>query len=452
MMRKECSLRVRLLRLLALPLVFAILVTGIASYFSSFKEAEEIYDAHLVHLAKVLLALTQHQIKKGDLTSTRILVDETLDIHEYEKKYAYRVWQGDSLILLSSNSEYFGAVTQTNGFTDRMIVQDRWRFYVSRTQGITVEVAERHDVREDLIEQILGSILFPQIAVLPIFILIIWFGVSYGIRPLDVISGLIRNRDPSVLEPIDAPIVPKEMLPIVAAINDLMKRTSDVLERERHFSNYAAHELRTPLAALKTQIQVALRSRDSEKSQQLFRETLPAIDRMQHLIDQLLTLVRVQRTGSTFERLDFSGLCEEMVREAAGSTASIARTLECDIAPGIFVNGNEKMLQALVRNLLSNAIKYTRENGHIHVSLLSRAKNIVLRVADDGIGIDAKLKDKLFDIFFRAAASHAEGSGLGLAIVKWVARMHHAVIHITPGLKNTGSGFEVKFLIPPDPR
>lgn len=445
MKTKRCSLRMRLLRMLVLPLTGAFLFIGAASYYSSYHEAEEIYDAQLTHFAKVLFSLTIQDIASGKIAIKRINTDGGLDLHEYEKNFAYRVWLANRLILYSSNSEDFGPATQSEGFTERMIGESRWRFFVLLNGPVRIEVAERYEIREDLIEHIIGGIFLPQLLIIPLFGLIIWLGVARGITPLDTLSNIIRNRDPNKLTPISAPIIPKEITPVLDAINDLMKRTAHVLEHEKQFSNYAAHELRTPLAALKTQLQVALRTKDEQKARQLFEEMLPATERMQNLVDQLLTFVRVQRTDSTFGALDFSALCEKAMREAAAIATKTHRSLECDIAPAIQLHGNEEMLAAMLRNLLDNALKYTRTNGHVLLTLSSSGAGIRLTVQDDGIGLPDKDRERIFDSFYRAADTHAEGSGLGLTIVKWVAEAHHATLSITTGINGKGACFEVLF-------
>jgi signal transduction histidine kinase len=442
---KSCSLRVRLLRLLLLPMLAAFVLTGTVSYFFAAHEAEEVYDAQLTHLARILLALSEHEIEEGDLSEKRISLEEQLDLHEYEKHFAYRAWLGENIILSSSNAAEFGPPTQSSGFTGRMIQNEHWRFFVLRKEGVTVEVAERYEVRADLVRHIAGGILLPQLLIIPAFIMVIWLGVAQGLRPLDLISGMIREREPNMLEPIDPPVTPKEILPVIDAINDLIRRTAEVLDKEKHFSNYAAHELRTPLAALKTQLQVALRTKQQAKADALLRETLPAIERLQHLVDQLLTFTRVQRSDSLFAAVDFSSLCETTARDMAAQLTSNQRQFESHITPGLTLYGQHEMLQALLRNLLDNAVKYTQEGGKITLRLQPEHHGIRLSVVDDGIGIDEAHKTQLFDSFYRAASGHADGSGLGLAIVKWVADAHHATIAISEGPEHKGSNFNLLF-------
>lgn len=430
-----------------IPVALAYVIIGIASYYSAYHEAEEIYDAQLTHFAKVLRVLTQHEIDENDVSEKRVLISDKLELHEYEKNFAYRVWLGEQVIFHSSNAETFGPKAASTGFLERIIQGDHWRFFILSDNEVTVEVAERHEVRIDLIHHILEGIFLPQLLIFPSLALIIWLGVISGLRPLESLSALIRHRNPDNLEQIDAPIVPREIAPVVDSINDLMHRVTDVLEREKQFSNYAAHELRTPLAALKTQLQVALRTDDAAESQAMFRELLPAIDRMQHLVEQLLSFVRIKAADNYKEQVDLAKLCREVLKDMVPLAAQNQRELESDLIEHANVAGNTEMLSALLRNLVSNAIKYTLEGGHVYVSLQCRADEIELCVADDGIGIADKHRCNIFDSFYRVAGTDTEGCGLGLAIVKWVADLHHAKVMVGEGLHGRGTSFSIIFKV-----
>ena len=442
---KRCSLRVRLLRFLLIPVALAYVIIGVASYYSAYHEAEEVYDAQLTHFAKVLRALARYDSRSIDAESKRIDNNELLNLHEYEKNFAYRVWLDGKVILYSSNAEFFGPIAIPDGFVERIIDDEHWRFFIFRDGDITVEVAEKYEVRIDLIHHILEGIFLPQLLIIPSLALILWFAVIGGLRPLNVLSGLIRDRSPQNLEAIEVPIVPYEVSPVIDSINDLMKRVDDVLEHEKQFSNYAAHELRTPLAALKTQLQVALRTEDKQQAEEMFQDLLPAIDRMQHLVDQLMMLVRIKASENSSESIDLGQLCVDTLKDIVPVAISSNRKLESDTAASAMVNGNSEMLSVLIRNLVGNALKYTNDNGRVQVSVSKQADKVVLSVMDDGIGIADKDHDNIFESFYRVAGTGVEGCGLGLAIVKWVADMHHAGVTLSKGLDGMGVGFSVTF-------
>ncbi len=442
---KRCSLRVRLLRFLLIPVTLAYVITGGASYYSVYHEAEEIYDAQLTHFAKVLYALTKNDLNNPEISSKRIDNNYLYDLHEYEKNFAYRVWVGKQIVLFSSNAESFGPTGVDDGFLERIIGQERWRFFIFRDGKITIEVAEKYEVRADLIHHILEGIFVPQLLIIPFLALILWLGVIGGLRPLNVLSGLIRGRSPQNLEAIEVPVVPYEVAPVVDSINDLMKRVADVLEHEKQFSHYAAHELRTPLAALKTQLQVALRTEDQHQAREMFDDLLPAIDRMQHLVEQLMMLVRVKASDNILEPVAIGQICKESLADLVPIALASNRHLESEIDIQSKINGNEKMLSVLIGNLVSNAIKYTAANGHVQVYIATESDKVVLKVKDDGIGIALNDRESIFDSFFRVTGTGVDGCGLGLAIVKWVVDMHHAEISLIDGLNGSGVGFKVSF-------
>lgn len=442
---KRFSLRIRMLKILLIPVALAYVIIGVASYYSSYHEAEEVYDAQLTLFAKVLRSLIQRDIDEG-IKQKRIVINDLLGLHQYEKNFAYRVWLHGKIILASSNAEPFGPISVPNGFVERIIKGERWRFFIYRDHDVTVEVAEHYEVRIDLIHHILQGIFLPQLLIIPSLALIIWLGVIGGLRPLDALSALIRRRTPDNLEKIDAPVVPREVAPVVDAINDLMCRVTEALEREKKFSNYAAHELRTPLAALKTQLQVALRTEDAGQALPMFRDLLPPIDRMQHLVEQLLSFVRIKAAYNNHqERVDLAAICREVLTDMAPLAAHNHRELESELTAEAMLNGNVDMLSALVRNLVSNAIKYTNDGGHVYVSLQCHEAGLELRVADDGIGIADKNRCDIFESFFRVAGTGVDGCGLGLAIVKWVAEMHHAEVKLSDGLDGKGTCFTISF-------
>jgi signal transduction histidine kinase len=439
------SLRLRLIKILLLPVIIAYVIIGVASYYSSFHEAEEIYDAQLAHFARVLRALTKDEIDGRKILEKRVLIDGDLRLHEYEKNFAYRVWFEGKTILYSSNAEGFGPVSVSDGFAERIIQSKRWRFFILHEGPVTIEVAERYEIRIDLIHHILQGIFLPQLLIIPSLALIIWLGVVQGLRPLNALSDLIRHRNPNNLEKIDAPIIPGEIVAVVESINDLMIRVTDVMEREKQFTNYAAHELRTPLAALKTQLQVALRSKDKDQAQEMFREMLPGIDRMQHLVEQLMLFVRVKATENQQQVVDLTVVCREVLKDMVPLAVQTQRSLESDLAEDCMIHGNDEMLSALVRNLISNALKFTDKGGHVQVILEKSADSVQLRVMDDGIGIPEKDRRYIFDSFYRVAGTDTEGCGLGLAIVKWVADMYHAEISLSAGLGDKGTSFTLSF-------
>lgn len=433
------SLRIRLLKSLLLPIIAGILLVGTASCLSTYHEASEIYDADQVHFAKVLHTLAG-QLKKGEMVSI-----EGVPRHDaYEKYVTFRIWKNGELFLESDNAKNFGPVTRSEGFTDRMIGETRWRFYVEHRGDVTVEVAEENEVRLDLVRHIIAGIFLPQLIIIPIIAIIIWFGIARGLLPVARLSQLVRNRNANQLDPIPQRQVPNELLPMVDSINDLMERVVHAMRIEKNFTNYAAHEMRTPIAALKTQAQVILRTRDPEKQKELASALLETVSRTQRIIEQLLTYARVQNDVVAITELDLESLVLDEVRHAVPRAVEHGITIEANTVP-LRVHGHVDLLRLILVNLLDNAIKYGREQGHIEIGLHEDAEGIQLMVRDDGPGIPAEHLPHIFDPFYRITGMTATGAGLGLAIVKWACDVQHIAMTPTVGLNGRGAGFTLLF-------
>lgn len=425
------SLRFRLLKIIAIPLMVSLIAIDISAYLSAKHEAEEIYDAQLAHFARVLGLLTQHEIDEGDLTEKLILLQEGKFNTPYEKDLAYRVWLDDNILLQSDNAMPFGPLTQSSGFTDRAIGHQLWRLFILREGNVTIEVAEDYHARNDLTEKVALSILLPLLLIFPALIITIWYGVRFGVAPLEKISNAIQQQKPEALKPIEDKAVPDEVKPLIEALNRLMQRVEEVIAREKRFTGYAAHELRTPLAALKTQVQVALRCKDLQEQQTMFGEVVPGIDRMAHLVEQLLTLVRAQHSEGESEKtqINFSALLQGTIADFVNIALQKNQHITSHITDNIHIIGNADMLHVLLRNILDNAIRYSPENADIDISLqLQENQLAVLAVSNSGVTLSDKQISHLFDPFYRGADNKTQGAGLGLAIVNWIAKQHHAVL------------------------
>lgn len=434
------SLRKRLLRTLMLPILGGILLVGGASCYSTYHEAAEIYDAEQVHFAKVLFTLAQ-QLNRGEV----INIEGIPRGDAYEKYITFRVWHDGKLFLQSDNVAHFGPVTQAEGFADRMIGDVRWRFYVEHHGPITVEVAEEQEVRLDLVRHILAGIFLPQLIIVPVIGLIIGFGISRGLEPVERLSQLVRKRNINQLNPISTRAIPHELLPMVDAINDLMGRVDDAMRIEKNFTNYAAHEMRTPIAALKTQAQVILRTQDPAKQKALAGELLTTISRTQRIIEQLLTYARVQHAEIALTAKPLHALVLEEVRFAVPRAIEKNVTIEADALDACHVPLQDDLIRLALSNLLDNAVKYIPPGGRIVVTLNGEDETACLRIRDNGPGIAAEARPHIFDPFYRVAGNDASGAGLGLAIVKWACDLQHIRLGTCEGLDGRGIGFELHF-------
>jgi two-component system sensor histidine kinase QseC len=280
---------------------------------------------------------------------------------------------------------------------------------------------------------------------------IAFFIINKAVDSLKSVTKEVSNRASNYLEPMNISGVPKEVMPLVDEINLLLSRLKQGFEREKRFAADAAHELRTPLAALKTQAQVALQATDPDVQRLALQNVVEGVNRSTHLVQQLLTLSRLlTQAETTFELSDVSlhRLAVEILADMAPQ--AINKHIDIELLPQneeVMLQGNAKALKALLFNLVDNAVRYIpEEGGSILVSIENKKEKIILTIRDSGPGIPEEYHNRIFEWFFRVTGNSAQGSGLGFAIIEQVVKLHHAEISIsTP---SSGKGLEVNILFP----
>ncbi|WP_395668613.1 sensor histidine kinase [Rhodoferax sp.] len=324
-----------------------------------------------------------------------------------------------------------------------------------------VQVAETMDKRSVLATEIVKGVMLPQFVVLPLAVLLVWLALVQAIKPLNRLEERIRARKPDDLSPLDAEAVPMEVVPLVASVNDLLMRLKESIATQKRFLADAAHQLKTPLAGLRMQADLAQREGGSaEDLKQSLRQIGRSSIRATHTVNQLLALARAESSGTALNHqpCDLARLTMEVVRDC------VPRAMEKHIdvgyegaqpgAVGTELQGNATLLKELVRNLVDNAINYTPSQAdrpgvitaRVLVDPFSRA--LVLQVEDSGVGITAAEKELVFQPFYRALGNEADGSGLGLPIVLEIARQHRAEVSLEdsrPGQTPPGTCFTVRF-------
>ncbi len=433
------SIRKQLILLISMHAILLTTIVGGLSLLSAYHEIEEVSDAQLVHSAKVLLQITEHEIGKHDTYETQLGVERPELAHKYENKLTFRIWKDDILVTKSYLAESFENFHAPPGFSNGIIAGEEWRFFVflDHKTNITVEVAEKTEIRRELTSKILAGLLIPLSLFIPLLLLIIWYSVAKCLRPVVALSRGVDDRCPNDFTEIETGTVPQEIHPLIKAINRLLARIQSSFDRERQFTDNAAHELRTPLAAMKTQTQVLLKkAADIPEYKDGLDNLHASIDRASHMIDQLLSFARLQGDKIEFETLDLSTVVNEILKNSSPLTVHKKIDLEAKIAPDIKINANANALTIMLRNIIDNAIKFTPDNGKIIVSLTSDATNIVLHVSDTGSGIPDAEKDKVFERFYRANKTNTQGSGLGLSMAKWVCDIHEAQITLNDNQPN----------------
>ena len=325
-----------------------------------------------------------------------------------------------------------------------------------------VQVAETLENRSVLATEIVKGVMLPQFVILPIAVLLVWLALVQAIKPLNMLEERIRARKPDDLSPIDAQAAPLEVAPLVDSVNDLLLRLKDSIATQKRFLADAAHQLKTPLAGLRMQADLAQREgADADELKQSLRQIGRSSVRATHTVNQLLALARAESSGSAMPRqtCDLAELTMSVVRDC------VPRAIEKQIdlgyegtepgAPGGQIEGNPTLLKELVRNLLDNAINYTPSSARQPAVITARVLSdptqgrLVLQVEDSGPGVPLAERELVFQPFYRALGTEADGSGLGLPIVLEIAQQHNATVDLDetrPGQAAPGARFTVRFL------
>lgn len=305
--------------------------------------------------------------------------------------------------------------------------------HLPNTQPALLVVAETVEKRAQLANDIIKGVIIPQFVVLPIAVLLVWFGLSRGIAPLNALQQRLRARRLDDLSPIDERAAPSEIAPLVAAMNDLLNRLSANVQAQRRFVADAAHQLKTPLAGLRTQAELALRDATPEEMQSSLRQLVTGSERATRLVNQLLLLARAENPNVVgLVRTDLNAIAYEQAMHWVPNALSKGTDLGFEgMEEPVEVNGNAILLTELLNNLIDNALRYTPSGGHITVRVRRQENNAVLEVEDSGPGIAENERERVFDRFYRVLGTTADGSGLGLAIVREIAQKHQADVIIT---------------------
>ena len=354
------SLRRRLLGLLLGGVAAAWLATMVFSYIDAHHEVDELFDAQLAQAAQTLLALAGHD--EGDD------IEDLGDVaHKYQRRLRFQIWHADGKLLMRSKNAPETALTAIKGFSETRGKDGHWRHFSqwNDERSLQVQVSENHHIRDDLIGHIAWRLLFPALFGLPLIGLWVWLATRHGLASLDGIARQIASRAPQQLQPLTPAAAPEEIRTMLEALNGLFQRVETALEAERQFTADAAHELRTPLAALQAQLQVALRARDSAERDRSLAQLQSGLTRASHLVDQMLQLARLDPESGLPDPqpVDLGTLAEAVCADLGPLILDKNLDFALDAAPGCIVTGQAEWLRVLIRNLVDNAIRYTPAGG-----------------------------------------------------------------------------------------
>lgn len=413
-------------------------VAGLRGYQSSMVEAELLFDNELLDLSRLV----------ANLDFDKVPPDFRLG-----NNMAFQVWQDGNLLGATFHAPVEPISAFNPGFDYANFDGFRWRTYARYQQSgdLWVIVAERTDLRFILAENVVLESITSILIGIPLIGLLIWFVVSQGLRPLQLLSTELRNKHINDLTPIDYRHSKKELHQVIHSLNGLFQRLERALEREKRFSADAAHELRTPISALKIQLHNLQHEIGSDSES--FQALQAGVDRMQHLIEQLLSLYRMtpDQFSQNCELIDLTTLTRDLVAQHYSLFENKKQKIEVKQAGGeASIIGEKFALETLITNLLTNACKYTPEKGRIRItSRFDQGNNkVCLTVEDNGPGISESERERVFDRFYRSNNEdniQVPGCGLGLTIVKHVVDLHQAKLELQASDFSSGAKFTVCF-------
>lgn len=393
-------------------------------------ELRDVLDARLAASARMVQGL----IERGDLrlpppTAQPAAPSAASPLPALPADLSCQLWTRQGrLITASRGAPAVAAGAIPDGYSNRTVAGESWRVYAltDAASGVRILTSERRGLRIALVRDLATAVSAPFLLVLPAMVFLVWLVVRRALGPLERLRRSIQARAPEALEAIPDRDIPPEVGPLVAAINGLFSRLSGVLERERRFTGDAAHELRTPLAGIKTQLQIA-RAAEGPIRERALAQAEAGLDRMSRLVDQMLLLSRLEAqppSGSEPPACDPVGEARAVFQELQNAAGQRGITLTLAGEPGAAAALPPSMLHAVLRNLVENAIRHAAEGGQVTVEVERGPAEVEVRVIDDGPGIPPQELSQVTRRFYRAASTDGPGTGLGLAIVAAIAQRY----------------------------
>ncbi|MDI6028474.1 sensor histidine kinase N-terminal domain-containing protein [Corticibacterium sp. UT-5YL-CI-8] len=415
------SKRLFLILVLTTSLVWLSAVLWI--FLSTRAEVERVLDARLMEAGRMVSSLISRQ-ERDAVPDRSTTVEIPLREHSaYERQLSCQIWSLQGALISRSDAAPAEKLSeQEDGISETVVDGERWRVYaITNTDiGIRVLVGDNLSMRDHLVNDVIRGLLLPALFIVPVLAVLIWFSVRRGLEPLRKIAGDLEARHATDLSPIEDVDTAKEIVPVLQSLNGLFARVAGLRERERNFTAFAAHELRTPLAGLKTQAQVALASEDPAIRDQALRQIVVGVDRTGRLVRQLLDMSAVEALDHESEK---RGVVRPsfVLRSLAAELADRARQVSVEVAPemdAVELHIEPELFTLAARNLMENAVNHSPPGGVVRCRVAGQFEAGQVIIEDDGPGIPEEELPRVTERFFRGRNKAPVGSGLGLAIVE----------------------------------
>ena len=438
------SMRRHLLLHLMIALMASSMAVGVVSYLSSRDEINEVFDANFRQIALVL------DRQKTVMADTGAGISKRKELKS-EEEFLIQFWTPDLKLSYSTHPLIPFIAPDKQGFQTRDYNGVEWRSYVASANGMIVQVSQPQSARDAMILEITLRMLLPVLLQFPILGLLIWLAVKRSLGALALISSSLQRRSATSLQPLPSENIPEEITPLVTALNDLLLRLEDAAKLQRQFTADAAHELRTPLAAVQLQLQLLSRTKSEGERQEAVENLTQGVHRSIRLVEQLLAFARLEADvqAQPAIRMDALPVCREIVKLLTGPAVEKNVDLGISRQEPAFLFSIPASIQAVMSNIIDNALRYTPAHGQIDVAVYVEDGRAVFEVADNGPGIPAGERSRIFDRFYRVPGNTAQGTGLGLAIVRSILDKDGAQITVDSGIDARGARFKVIYPPPP---
>ena len=422
--------------MVSVVLVTAFILAMSVSYFEARHEVDELFDAELAQTARLLKSsfervgsshtsledeFREFVAPNGSPPDVDSDEERTRFGHRYERKVLFQVRKQEQVLFESEESMLHLAAVPSQGYSEVVVDGYLWYLFTLKDGDFSFTAGERADIRDELAEEILTSYMVPLLISLPLLLLLLLWVLKHGLDPLRELASNIRRRGEDNLTPIQMETTPEEIRPVVQALNHLFDQVTHSIEMERRFTAMASHEMRTPVSVLKVNAQNALNAADESEREHYLHELNQGIDRASRLMEQLLTLSKLEQTELSYtpQTVDLV----PMIREEMAALYPLADTkavqfelnAESDV---LTVNSVPQLLSVVLKNLIENAIKYSPQSGSVRVNAVASDDGGRVCIEDSGKGVPPEQRALIFNRFYRMPDAVEPGAGLGLAIVK----------------------------------
>ena len=458
MNKNNATLSRKLFIRIAPTILVTILLIGGFAFHSADKEINTMYDAQLISNANVLWMLISDELKEEEAASPRevnnidLMPDNQAGLNDSTDDYGdsrmFRIWKGDKVMMYSDTALPASVPQQKHGFSTVYYKNDTWRIYTLPIPNtpLSIEVGEKMDLRNTLVANILLNLALPLLLLVPIVGMLIWISIGSGLGAIRNLVEHIRKRSPDDLSHIDTYTLPKDLTPLGKSLNQLFTKLEHSFTIEKRFTDHAAHQLRTPLATVKLQLQMLANATNNTEKQTLIQELMLSNERATKLVSMLLTSARLNHQTIHLEQVNLYATTANVMAELGLLAKEKVIEMSLEGPETALIMADEALLKLMLSNVIENAIKYTPTKGKVRVAIAPQAQAWKLSITDTGHGIPEEERDLVFQRFYRVSTPEAEGSGLGLAIVAEIVERFSGSIELkTP---ESGIGLCVEIILP----